>query len=298
MEINKCILTGYPFDRTVKIHNPIAPIIDYEFPPVGRVKMSLETYFILKEEGKFDYPILAGICRNAFDSGKETPLINSEFLSHQMKNLKYPQTKKEKAKHLLKYLYDKGGQDLKKFTLSASGDQTIAYTNDHVEFSTIMDFLKSQYYIDWKNQVGHAHNIMVYYDVFLTEDGVSEVEKELPKIPMISLVTQEITTGDIDIDDKIKHAKDLFFQEPQTMDRMRSACEALSYIMEPIRQEIKAYLNHKDVEDFFNLVNNFDIRHNKENTKEIRHLEQLEWIFYSLLNSINTYTKLKNRLGS
>ena len=78
------------------------------------------------------------------------------------------------------------------------------------------------------------------------------------------------------------------------MDRMRSACETLSYVLERLRTELEAYFSTKDIADFFQLVNRFDIRHNKETTKALQHPEQLEWVFYTLLNTINTYIKIKN----
>lgn len=53
-----------------------------------------------------------------------------------------------------------------------------------------------------------------------------------------------------------------------------------------------------DTNVFFKIINDFDIRHNKNTTRQIEFPEQLEWIFYSLLNTINTYTKLKQRLES
>jgi len=43
------------------------------------------------------------------------------------------------------------------------------------------------------------------------------------------------------------------------------------------------------------MVNNFNIRHNKTSTKVIEHEVQLEWIFYSLLNTITTYIKIRNK---
>src|SRR5205823_301894 len=128
-----------------------------------------------------------------------------------------------------------------------------------------------------------------YWGVQLTDIGIDEVEKELPKVPMIGLVNQDITTGDSDIDEQINHAKDLFYQEPQTFERMRSACEALSYVLEPLREETKKYFKSKDIEDFFQIINTFDIRHNKDSTKTIVYEEQLEWVFYALLNTVNTY---------
>jgi hypothetical protein len=115
---------------------------------------------------------------------------------------------------------------------------------------------------------------------------------------MAALVDQAISTGDYETDERINHAKDLFFREPQSIDRMRSACEVLSFVLEPLREDLKQYFQKGDVSNFFNIVNNFDIRHNKEQTKAIVHPEQLEWVFYSLLNTITAYTKLKARLGS
>ena len=112
-------------------------------------------------------------------------------------------------------------------------------------------------------------------------------------MPLFGLVSQVISTGNSEVDEKINHARELFFDNAQSLDKMRSACEALCFILEPLREDLKNYFNQKDVSDFFQIVNTFDIRHNKETTKNIVHEEQLEWLFYSLLNTINTYVKLK-----
>ena len=77
---------------------------------------------------------------------------------------------------------------------------------------------------------------------------------------------------------------------------MRSACENLSYVLEPLRKDCEVLFTKSDTNVFFKIINDFDIRHNKNTTKQIEFPEQLEWIFYSLLNTINTYTKLKQRL--
>ena len=77
---------------------------------------------------------------------------------------------------------------------------------------------------------------------------------------------------------------------------MRSACETLIYILDPLRKDLETYFKQKDISDFFQIVNNFDIRHKKESTKDIINEEQLEWIYFSLLNTINTYTKLQKKI--
>jgi len=117
-------------------------------------------------------------------------------------------------------------------------------------------------------------------------------------MPMIGLVEQEIITGDIATDEKINHAKKLFFKERATMDEKRSACETLIFVLEPLRDKLTNFFSSGDVSDFFQMVNRFDIRHNKNSTINLPHEEQLEWVFYTLLNSINTYVKLDKKINS
>jgi hypothetical protein len=291
-----CLLTGYQLDQPVVIDETLGPVVEYQFSPVGKVKISLPTLMEFMNNREYHHPILAGICRNAFEHGVEPPLISRDFLDNGIKIIPYPKTFKEKVHHLLKYMYEKGGKDFKSFTFITSNDYPICFCENHDEFRKVMEHLKDRYFIKCQNEKTVARGVKRYYKVELTDGGIEEIEKDLPKIPMIGLVNQKISTGDSETDDKINHAKDLFFQEPQTLDRMRSACEALIFVLEPLRQDLKKYFITKDIEDFFQLVNNFDIRHNKAHTKAIEHPEQLEWIFYSLLNTINAYTKLKQRL--
>jgi len=135
----------------------------------------------------------------------------------------------------------------------------------------------------------------MYMRVKITAKGRREAERGLPKMPLFGLVNQEISTGDLLIDQRINHARELFFDKPQNLDKMRSACETLSYVLEPVREDLKTFFTVKDVSDFFQLVNAFDIRHNKDTTKTLIHTEQLEWVFYTLLNTLNTYYKLKSK---
>nr|GEY91381.1 hypothetical protein [Tanacetum cinerariifolium] len=155
--------------------------------------------------------------------------------------------------------------------------EQFAYADNPEQFTRIIESAEKNYWLEWTGADVIGMDTKHYRGVHLTSSGVEEVEKTLPNIPMIGLVNQVIETGDASADEKINHAKDLFFQQPQTLDRMRSACEALSFVLEPIREDLKLYFSKGDVSDFFNIVNNFDIRHNKDQTKSITHPEQLEW---------------------
>jgi hypothetical protein len=292
-----CFLTALQFGNNVQFENVNAPVLVYYFHPIGKAKFTLPVVIQLQNERKYKHPALAGICRNAFEMKEEPPLIDADFYNTGYKNVPYPKTFNEKCNHLLKLLYKTGGEDFKPRSLFSYVDYTVCYCEDENEFHRVVKYLKEKYLITIDHEIPLSQGRSRYNDILLTDDGIEEVQKELPKMPMIGLINQEISTGDYEIDEKINHAKQLFLQHPQTSDRMRSACETLSYVLEPMRKKLEKYFSSKDINDFFQIVNAFDIRHNKDHTKNIDYPEQLEWVFYSLLNTINTYSKLENRLN-
>jgi hypothetical protein len=128
-------------------------------------------------------------------------------------------------------------------------------------------------------------------------EGYVKMESRKASFIMYSLFKQGTDTGDKIVDEKINHAIELFLKPKSTMAEKRSACENLSFVLEPLKEEITIIFSSKDKNDFFILVNNFNIRHNNEITQKNIHEEKLEWIFYTLLNTINTYYKLKKKLN-
>jgi hypothetical protein len=202
----------------------------------------------------------------------------------------------ERLEYFLMYLYENGGSEYKPLMLHSVKSYHLAGCFDQDEFIRIMDALKRKRWLVFATVNRESYKIFTH--ITLTEAGLKKCEKASPKMPMVGLVTQDITTGDNLTDAKINHAKKLFFTEPINMESMRSACVSLAAVLEPIRKDLKTVITDADVEHFFQLVNKFDIRHNNDFTKTLHHPEQLEWVFYSLLNTINTYTKLNKRLNS
>ena|ERR1700744_422951 len=201
----------------------------------------------------------------------------------------------EKATYMLSYIYENGGSEFKPLEFNSILSRSICGCDHSNEFERVMISLLKQEWVSFVDD--HDNNGGVDYKrVLLTRDGNNEATKLLPKIPMIGLVNQEVITGDITVDEKINHARKLFFKDGATLDDMRSACETLSFVLEPLRDDLKLAITTADVEAFFQIVNKFDIRHNKPHTINLVHPEQFEWVFYSLLNTINTYTKLKARI--
>lgn len=291
MTFDKCAILGWPL-KTGEAKPFTSSSFEYETEFVGRIKITIPAYNELLT-GDYERYLIAGICKHRTLEQKDPVLIDSEFIRTGYKKLNPPLHFEEKVYQFLKYLYSSGGRENYEFEINSTKHFPLAYA-DQEEFIRIVDYLEDNYFISCGNK--HRTNSGNFYTgVKLTGVGRAEAEKTLPKLPLYGLISQEITTGDFEIDEKINHARQLFFEEPITMDKMRSACEALSYVLEPLRKDLETFFKSKDVSDFFQIVNNFDIRHNKDHTKDLVHHEQLEWVFYSLLNTINTYTKMKGR---
>lgn len=295
MDFTRCAIIGYPLQA-----NELKPFtemaVEYETSFVGKVKIALSTYNELLN-GQFARDLIGGICKNRTLQNEEPVLIDSTFIHGGYKSLNPPTEFDEKCNHFLKYIYKTWGKENKSFELNSTKDFAVAYTFPE-EFTRVVDQLKSNYFITIgkTHQLARGKESQAYMGVKMTNAGRKEAQKALPQIPLFGLVSQEIATGDLVVDEKINHARKLFFDEPQTLDKMRNACETLSYVLEPLREDLKNYFSQRDVSDFFQIVNTFDIRHNKDTTKNIIHEEQLEWVFYTLLNTINMYVKLKAKI--
>jgi hypothetical protein len=291
MTIEKCPFTGFKLDPN-EIKPVTGPFIEYETPFVGKVKITFPAYEeIRKNSNKY---LIAGICLSRTIQHLEPLLIDSNFIRLEYKKEKPPEEFDEKCFLFLRNLYLTGGNENKSFRLQPKTSFALAYASPD-EFVRIIDHVASENYITIGNVTATSGDSLgrVYNNTKMTTTGRTEALKSLPKLPMFSLISQNIRTGNKNIDDKINHAREMFFSEPVSIDKMRTACETLSYVLEPLRTDLNDFFNQKDIQDFFHIVNSFDIRHNKESTKNLIYQEQFEWIFYSLLNTITTYVKLK-----
>jgi len=293
--MEKCILTGYKVTKVIEDNsNPL--IIKYESNYSGIVNIAQPTYLSISNNFEPNW-ILAGInLHNTLDQKKQI-LIDNNFINHGFKSYSVPKEFEEKCYLTLKGLYQMFGKENRIVKQGITRYSSLGFTNSE-EFKRILERLISERLIDCRTRRRSSHNNIVYLGVSVTNAGRQKAKEMLPKIPMVGLVDKSISTGSSEIDVKVNHAKDLFFKEPQKMENMRSACEQLSFILEPMREDLKRYFNSKDISAFFEIVNNFDIRHNKDSTINMKYPEQLEWVFYTLLNSINTYYKIEKRFNT
>jgi hypothetical protein len=294
MSITKCAIIGYDL-KTEELKPVVNTTIEYETEYVGKVNITLSAYNELLDGEHEQRWTIAGICLQRTLDKEEPVLIDSEFIRTGYKKHNPPIEFEEKCFALLRRIYKMGGRENKSFEFHTGRVFALAYAN-YEEFGRILDQLISDNLLNFsKSQSLSRNHVKMYFGVKLSSLGKLEAEKALPKMPMFGLISQKITTGDAEIDNTINTAKELFFSDPTSMDKKRSACETLSFVLEPLRKDLANYFTTSDVSDFFNIVNNFDIRHNKNSTKNIQTEEQLEWVFYTLLNTINTYTKLKSK---
>ena len=285
--MNVCPLTGQSINLLQP--NPSVEEYFYETPKTGKVRITDIAFKSAPNLSIEEKQILSGMCRNATIKNDDNLRITSALLQ-QLNNQDIPYSFEERARHLLQYLYDNGGKVFKDRTFDSDTDSSITYSSKD-EFERIISFLKSEDWITYEDKIG-TQQCIIYHRLTLTKLGIQQIEKGLPKMPLVSLVNQQITTGDVEIDKNIEHARLLFFGENSTLESKRSACEVLSFVLEPFREDLKKTFEG-DTEVFFRIVNDFAIRHNKDRTKNLQHAEQIEWIYYSLLNTINTYSKMK-----
>jgi len=250
LTFDKCALIGYDL-KPGEMKPFISTTLEYETEFVGKVKLTIPAYKELLE-GSYERYVIAGICKHRTISGIEPILIDSEFIREGYKRLNPPIEFDEKCFELNKVLYQLYGKENREFELNTTKHFPLGYA-DCEEFTRLINQLNSDHYITYKNKnrMGRYEGSNLFTGVKMTNLGKEKAKKALPKMPLFGLVSQSITTGDKERDNKINHARELFFNEPQTADNMRSACETLSYILEPLREDLKDYFASKDIADFF-----------------------------------------------
>lgn len=234
-------------------------------------------------------PILAGICRNRFEDNEEPIPITEQFIDEELKNYRYPNSFSEKKLHLLNYISKKSGLDRDPISLSSNRDFPIPYAKDEKKFIQIMNDLEQSNWIKIESKIEKLSNITIYQGVTLTDEGELTINK------FGVLLKFSLNTNDEKLNNLFNHSQQLFFRNNSTIEDKRSACQSLSLILEGVKGDLKSFFSDSDIEFLSKIINEYDIRHNKSRTIQLIHVEQVEWIYYSLMNTILTYFKLNNK---
>ncbi|WP_158860998.1 hypothetical protein [Lunatibacter salilacus] len=249
MNFETCPITGIKIkSQDFQTNIPIENSYTYRVPTIGEVTLSHQAWLILEQNSFQQKPILAGYCRNIFDRKGKGPKIQTEFINEGYKSVEVPFSFEEKCRHLLEYLYEAGGKESKTFNLNSLVDYTITYSPNPDEFNRIIEHLKLLKYITYKSKDDAYLPKVIFFQIALTIDGFEQAKKSLPTDPMIRLIREDFGFGDEDTNEKVNHAIKLFHTD-SSMDNKRSACETLSFILEPLRNELKVTFSG-DTEDF------------------------------------------------
>lgn len=294
MQNQGCPLTGYKAEDLQYV-NPPSSLLSYQNAAVGKVLIGALYYQMLINMGQ-RRPILAGYCRHEHIAGREPMVLVHGPAEELERTLKCPKTLREKEEYLLRYLYDNGGSQGKWFDLQSQRDYPLCFSSGPEEFEAVMANLNDREKLECRatRLAGRSNS---NFRLRLRANALDDLEAHLAHGPLLGMTSQVIVTSNPEWNTRISHAIDLFDVQPRTKERMRSAVNELSAVLEPLRSKLEGSFGRKDTNTFFQLVNDFDVRHNKTETNRIEYEEQLEWLYYCFLNTLNTYSKLDRKLN-
>jgi hypothetical protein len=133
-----CVLTGQSLYENTVVDETIGPFATYISPAAGKVIIALPTLMAFENSEQFNHPVLAGICRSAYEQNVEPIMITQNFIDNEIKNIVHPKSFKEKWLHFLKVIYKKGGDNNKPFDIHSQKDYPICYSDDEEEFIRIL----------------------------------------------------------------------------------------------------------------------------------------------------------------
>jgi hypothetical protein len=147
---------------------------------------------------------------------------------------------------------------------------------------------------EWRDELNKSL-VLLDSQYRLTNDGKIEL---LPSSEGLrDLVDKyELPLNVENIDDRVKHACNLFLKHDSRLDDKRDALKNLADVLEFLRKDLKNHIPNNEVNDLFNIANNFGIRHHNDKQKTQYDQESyFTWIFYSYLSTIDLFAKLKNQ---
>jgi len=145
---------------------------------------------------------------------------------------------------------------------------------------------------EWRYEMNmHLPNLETGHT--LTKDGNIE---ELPSSEGLTKLTQNPTIHNVanTIDDRVKHACNLFLKGNSDINDKRDALKNLADVLELLRKDLQSYIPNDEENRLFEIANTFGIRHHKDTQKtDYNQGVYYYWIFYSYLATIDLLGRLK-----
>lgn len=140
------------------------------------------------------------------------------------------------------------------------------------------------------------NNILNNYDTGyeLTEEGYI---RELIDNGLEELVDAKQEFNNDDVSEKaVQVAKKKFFHHKADESDKRSAILDVGGVLEKLQKTKKLNLNNKDESELFNVLNNFNLRHNRPDQKPDYNKDIFyPWVFYNLLSALDASLKLQKK---
>lgn len=154
-----------------------------------------------------------------------------------------------------------------------------------------------------KEFAGQINNILQFYDGgYFLEHNSGAITKGVDDSLKMMLTEDLKDTLSEDVMTKMRSAIKLYYRFDSNLEEKKKAINILADILEAFRSDLKDILNekfevNKNDHDklIFDIVNNFNIRHNKSNQKtNYEHEIWYDWMMQYYSSVIITYFKLKS----
>lgn len=233
-----CPLTGIPTKEmaTFTPFNGSTQVL-YTFKPIGEaifdLKAALDITRLIEQGTHKPRPDLAGLCREAAEKEEVPPILSYKELFGEPRS-DAPLSFDEKQFHLLRFLYNAGGQEHKKRNIFTYNDFPLAYAKDAQEMSQIMDSLIDEGWLTCANPDEDPNSWpggirTDYYGVLPTKEGKARVKELLEpvKAQVPKTVAQPQPLALATLHSAVQSAVGSRFIDGYYSDALHKACTAL-----------------------------------------------------------------------
>ena len=145
---------------------------------------------------------------------------------------------------------------------------------------------------EWRSKLNESLSLLEP-SYRLNTDG--NIELLSSSVGLEHIVDQHTSHGDSEnIDEMVNRSCKLFLKRSATLDDKRDAIRNLADVLELLRKDVNEKLPDKEVNDIFNIANNFGIRHHNDRQQtQYNRGVYYYWIFYTYLATIDLLGRLR-----
>ncbi|MDF9556307.1 hypothetical protein P5757_09540 [Bacillus tropicus] len=198
------------------------------------------------------------------------------------------------------------GSDINAFGLAETGFRGILPVDNYTAYTETQIFTLIELFYNYVNDINYSH----------LSNGKEEYRKRINKIlssygkgwefTKEGYVRELIEDGLSELVDntyedsstysEVQKVKQKFLKYDSTLDDKKDALIRLGSILEPLRAEMTTKISKEDTSAIFNILNNFQLRHNNANQKTDYDKDiYYPWMFYQILAALDAFLKIKEQ---